>query len=290
LGEIEKSRLHEPAGKINSEHSKFLDAYRATWQHALRVGSLLVEAKAEVGHGNWGAWVEENCAFSDRTARDYMRIARHRERVEELLKSAGSADLSIQGVLRELAAPVSNIPTRERVILKRASEMVDAGHHLSSLTPNMEALEQDPDEVRRGFVAETAWKAMMCSAYDYRLARLPLSEALEYGDPITPELLVEVTPQMQEAADATRWWVEQSEWIEAQVRACDWPPGQGMPNAALDEERKHMLLPELYVDDDEYVRWWNDDEGESEYPGDEDGYGLPSPRASVNARCGTPLV
>ena len=49
-----------------------------------------------------------------------------------------------------------------------------------------------------------------------------------------------------------------------------------------------MLLPELYVDDDEYVRWWYDDE--AEYPGEEDGYGLPSPRASVNARCGTPLA
>jgi hypothetical protein len=93
---------------------------------------------------------------------------------------------------------------------------------------------------------------------------------------------------MQEAADAIRWWVGECEWIEAQVRACDWPPGRGMPRAAFDEDRKYMLLPELYVDDDEFVRWWND--GETEYPGDEDGRGLPSPRAWVNARCGTPLV
>jgi hypothetical protein len=101
-------------------------------------------------------------------------------------------------------------------------------------------------------------------------------------------LLAEVAAEMERATNAIRWWVEQSEWIEAQVRACDWPPGQGMPNAAFDEDRKYMLLPELYLADDEYVRWWND--GEAEYLGDEDGYGLPSPRASVNARCGTPIV
>jgi Protein of unknown function (DUF3102) len=287
MSDLEKSRLEQLSDEINAEHRAFVGTLRATLEHGIRCGELLAQAKEQCPHGTWLEWLEANFDGSARTAQVYMQL--YNRRGELRAKTQDSAHLSIDGALRELAAPVSNIPARERVILQRASELVDAGYHVSELSPNMEGLERDSDEKRRGFVALTAHTAMLCSALDYRLARLPLSEALEY-DPagITPELLVEVTPKMQEAADATRWWVGECEWIEAQVRACDWPPSRNMPKAALDDERKHLLLPELYVDDDEYVRWWCDDE--AEYPGDEDGYGLPSPRASVNARCGTPLV
>jgi len=51
---------------------------------------------------------------------------------------------------------------------------------------------------------------------------------------VTPELLA----KLQAEAEKLRWWVAQSEWIESVVRACDWPPGAGMPNAAFDEEQK----------------------------------------------------
>jgi hypothetical protein len=51
---------------------------------------------------------------------------------------------------------------------------------------------------------------------------------------VTPELLA----KLQAEAEKLRWWVAQSEWIESVVRACDWPPGGGMPNAAFDEEQK----------------------------------------------------
>jgi Protein of unknown function (DUF3102) len=286
MSELEK-RLGELADEINAEHRAVVGTFRKAVEHGIRCGELLAEAKAQCQYGTWLAWLEANFDGSVRTAQGYMRL--YDNRVEVRAKAQDVAHLSLSGALRELAAPVSNIPARERVILERAREMAEAVHHLSSLTPNMEALEQDPDEVRRGFVAETAYRALVCSALDYRHARAPLDDALEY-DPsaITPELLAEVAAEMERATNAIRWWVEQSEWIEAQVRACDWPPGQGMPNAAFDEDRKYMLLPQLYLDDDEYVRWWND--GEAEYLGDEDGYGLPSPRASVNARCGTPIV
>ena len=286
MSEVEK-RLGKLADEINAEHRAFVGTFRKTVEHGIRAGELLAEAKAHCPHGTWLDWLAVNFYGSARTAQVFMRLYNRREELRA--KTQELAHLGVEGALKELAAPVSNIPARERLILERAREMVDAGHHLSSLTPNMEALESDSDEKRRGFVAETAYRALVCSALDYRHARGPLDEALEY-DPsaITPEFLAEVAAEMERATDALRWWVEQSEWIEAQVRACDWPPGQGMPNAALDEERKHMLLPELYVDDDEYVRWWYD--GEGEFPGDEDGYGLPSPRASANARCGTSVV
>ena len=103
MTEIEKS-LGKLAEEINAEHQAFRRAFKATYRSALRAGDLLSEAKAQAGHGSWGAWVEENCEFSMRTAQVYMRLANNREEVEELLKNADSAHLSIEGALRSIAS------------------------------------------------------------------------------------------------------------------------------------------------------------------------------------------
>jgi hypothetical protein len=38
------------------------------------IGKRLCEAKALIGHGNWGAWLQENVDYSETTARSMMRI------------------------------------------------------------------------------------------------------------------------------------------------------------------------------------------------------------------------
>jgi len=50
----------------------------------------LAEQKAGLKHGKWLAWLEENVGFSERTARNYVRVFENRER----LKSASVADLN----------------------------------------------------------------------------------------------------------------------------------------------------------------------------------------------------
>ncbi len=86
------------AREINTEHGH-VEAYkRNTIKHAIRCGELLLEMKQRLGHGNWLAWVEEHFEASERTARNYMEIA----------KSAAAADLSdattMRSALRALAA------------------------------------------------------------------------------------------------------------------------------------------------------------------------------------------
>jgi Protein of unknown function (DUF3102) len=123
LSDIEK-RLGKLAEEINQEHQAFRRAFKATFRSALRAGDLLNEAKAQAGYGNWTAWVEENCDFSDRTARVYMRLANNRGRVEEMLgKSAEPADLSIEEVLRELSSPQEHT-VRIETIQEPAEEVV----------------------------------------------------------------------------------------------------------------------------------------------------------------------
>jgi Protein of unknown function (DUF3102) len=50
-----------------------------------------MEAKELVGHGEWLPWLQANCRVGERQARTYMRLARHRHRLE----SAVTADLTI---------------------------------------------------------------------------------------------------------------------------------------------------------------------------------------------------
>jgi hypothetical protein len=102
------------AREINTEHGH-VEAYkRNTIQHAIRCGELLLEMKRRVGHGNWLAWVQEHFEASERTARNYMEIA----------KSAAVADLGDDSTMRSaLRALASRSQSNARI---PGAEMVQA--------------------------------------------------------------------------------------------------------------------------------------------------------------------
>ena len=68
------------AERINAAHERCLVALNDGLDHAREVGLLLSEAKEEVPHGQFQAWVTENCTFSHRAARNYLRVFTHWER------------------------------------------------------------------------------------------------------------------------------------------------------------------------------------------------------------------
>ena len=43
-------------------------------KQALDLGGLLLQAKAKVGHGRFGKWLEKNCDLSERSAQRYMAL------------------------------------------------------------------------------------------------------------------------------------------------------------------------------------------------------------------------
>lgn len=52
-----------------------LDALGKTaLEKALEAGTLLIECKADLAHGEWLPWLEENFTFTDRTARRWMKL------------------------------------------------------------------------------------------------------------------------------------------------------------------------------------------------------------------------
>jgi Protein of unknown function (DUF3102) len=71
-----------PAAEIVRLHGEIVEALRTSLPKAIRIGELLTEQKASLGHGNFLPWVAQQLPFSESTARNYMRVFRERDRLE----------------------------------------------------------------------------------------------------------------------------------------------------------------------------------------------------------------
>jgi hypothetical protein len=89
--------LEALAEQIEIEHAACEAMQNAALAHAIVCGEKLIAAKRLAGHGNWLPWVAENLSFGERTATNYMRIARNRQRVSDLR--------TVREALAELADP-----------------------------------------------------------------------------------------------------------------------------------------------------------------------------------------
>jgi hypothetical protein len=89
--QVGSNRLPVLASSINDHLAAAERATRRGLEHAIAAGLLLLEAKELVDHGGWLPWLQANCRLGERQARTYMRLARHRHRLESVV----TADLTI---------------------------------------------------------------------------------------------------------------------------------------------------------------------------------------------------
>ncbi len=97
--------------EIKHHHGLFQESARMTVRHAIKVGILLIQAKRQVGHGNFTTWITASCPFKPRMAEFYMQVARRRKELEKL-KSKSIADLTLSGATKLLQQ--SNRPNKNR--------------------------------------------------------------------------------------------------------------------------------------------------------------------------------
>lgn len=71
------------ADAANREHQLAIQAGTAAVEHAIKAGLALLEAKAQLEHGEWMPWLHDNFAYTVGAARNYMRLARYQDRVRE---------------------------------------------------------------------------------------------------------------------------------------------------------------------------------------------------------------
>jgi hypothetical protein len=69
--------LADLAARIKVEHDACTEAEKRGLQHAAAAGKMLIEAKAQLKHGQWLPWLRDHCSLSERKAQRYMAIAPH---------------------------------------------------------------------------------------------------------------------------------------------------------------------------------------------------------------------
>ncbi len=109
------------AAEIRREHEKAEADYQSAFAHAIRAGALLIEAKAQVKHGEWLPWLKANFPGSVRSAQGYMRLAEHAP------ECATVAHSGIKGALKQLAAPEVTEPEAQPDRCPRCKQIVRNG-------------------------------------------------------------------------------------------------------------------------------------------------------------------
>ncbi len=87
-------------------HEAIISAARQSINKAVRIGELLTQEKSKLDHGHWLPWLARHIPFTDRCARNYMRLYENRDE----LKLENVSDLtSAYHVLKKHKRP--NDPT-----------------------------------------------------------------------------------------------------------------------------------------------------------------------------------
>lgn len=134
----------------------------------IEIGNELIAAKAEIGHGNWAAWLEKEFEWTQRTANNFMRVAERFGKLENVFQfkpstlqamlalPAGSEDEFIDAQANA-GKPVNEMSAREvQSAVKEFNQRkaVTNDDSTESPTPTTPAREVDssPVEVQGGDV------------------------------------------------------------------------------------------------------------------------------------------
>ena len=180
LGRIIAQTMAKPVeGRtIETITDEILDAKRAGGEAILTIGRCLIEAKDMLPHGEWLPWLNERVEFSERTARNFMRLAR------EWTNRKTLADLGAAKALTLLA-----LPPEEREQFMAETHQVD-GQEKNVIDMSARQLEQairERDEARKAAEAakaeaSTAQQAQAKMAEDMRLTKALLESARADAD------------------------------------------------------------------------------------------------------------
>ena len=142
-------RLPKLSGDINAAINTAEHSAGAAVVAARRAGTLLLEAKKLVPHGQWEDWLTDNCTVAVRTAQAYMRLA---SRLPEL--PAETATAVAQMPLREAVRAISTAPTAPPRVKGsvRLSQRTDRERARDALAASAKAISAVKRAVAYGFI------------------------------------------------------------------------------------------------------------------------------------------
>lgn len=78
--------------KIIQLHNEVAEALKMSLEKAILIGQLLTEQKEKLKHGEFTTWINENLPFTDRTARNYIKLFNNKNRlITETVSDLSSA-------------------------------------------------------------------------------------------------------------------------------------------------------------------------------------------------------
>lgn len=177
------------AARIRELHAEAQALAEGAIERALEAGELLAEVKETLPHGDFGAWVEENCGFTVRTAQRYMRLHEHRGLLPDgtgvkaalaAIKSdtvshldAGGLERDEQRLREELlilshALDAAKTPEACALIARRASEVqADAMGIQARAERSLGQLLNEIDALKIGAGYRYACAKVMCAAHGF---------------------------------------------------------------------------------------------------------------------------
>lgn len=169
LGRIIAQTMAKPAEDrtIEAITGEILDAQRKGGEAILTIGRCLIEAKDMLPHGEWLPWLAEKVGYSEKTAQNFMRLAR------EFSNPQALADLGATKALKLLA-----LPQEER------EKFVEDHNVIDMTTRQLEQAIKERDEARKAAEAakaeaSTAEQARAKMAEDMALLNARLNGARE---------------------------------------------------------------------------------------------------------------
>jgi hypothetical protein len=179
--------------EIITEHQAAFAAASDAVQHAVRCGELLLKAKAEIKHGEFGAYCKKTLPFDERTAQRYMQAA--------TWAAANPTRVSDMGSLRNLlttAAPPSSKPKAKTKTLKTKAQKQFAD--VADDKGKAAATLQDVITEKRMTPTEAYQAALMAASVIKRAApQLKISERVDIGRKVMAALGFEDTPADKQA-------------------------------------------------------------------------------------------
>jgi hypothetical protein len=189
--------------RINAKYNEIERRARSTVAAAIELGEMLTEKKARLAHGEFGTWVREHFAGSERHAQRFMQLYREQNK---LAKTTSVSDLTLTDALNAIAAPKETgdgMSPEERLEkikehTQRAEEKFrESREHEKNQYKELLAYAHHPDaakdlESTRKFLLELLdhtlaealrWLRMWCSEvrHDLREHLEPLADASKNG-------------------------------------------------------------------------------------------------------------
>jgi hypothetical protein len=81
-GEFDAPILKQASAEILQLHRELLGTASGVLEKAVKIGKILLEVRGNLPHGQWGRYIKDRLAFSDQTARNYMRLYARRDSPE----------------------------------------------------------------------------------------------------------------------------------------------------------------------------------------------------------------